>query len=66
MCDINYVPRWHIGLSHKLKPHLVSNLFFAQSDSRIFGKFEFVFHEDSQCNGLWKYCGVNKIIALSV
>jgi len=32
--------------------------FFAQSDSRIFWKIEFLFHEDSKCTGVFKYCGV--------
>ena len=39
---------------------LLSNLFFSQSDSRIFRKFEFLFHENSQYAGVWKYCGVYK------
>ena len=37
---------------------LVSNLFFTQSDSCIFFKFEFLFHEDTQYTGVWKYCTV--------
>ena len=37
---------------------LVSNLFFTQSDSHIFFKFEFLFHEDTQYTGVWKYCAV--------
>ena len=34
--------------------------FFAQSNSRIFRKSEFLFHEDSQDTGVWKYCSVWK------
>ena len=33
---------------------LLSNL----SDNCIFWKFEFLFHEDSQYTGVWKYCAV--------
>ena len=40
--------------------NLVS-IFFAQSD-RIICKFEFLFHEDSQYTGIWKHCGVYKIL----
>ena len=32
--------------------NLVSNLFFAISESRIFWKIEFLFHEDSQDTGV--------------
>ena len=41
---------------------LLSNLFFSQSDSRIFRKFEFLFHEDSQYTGVWTFCVVYKIL----
>jgi len=37
---------------------LVSDLFFAQSESRIFWKFEFLFHEDSPYTNVWIYCSV--------
>ena len=42
--------------SKSFKSSLLSDLFIAQSDSRIFWKFEFLFHEDSQ------YIGVLKIV----
>jgi len=32
--------------------YLVSNLFSAQTDSSIYWKFEFLFHEDSQYTGV--------------
>jgi len=28
-------------------------------------KFEFLFHEDSQYTGVWKYCGVYKLVCQS-
>jgi len=41
----------------------MSNLFSSLSQiALLFFKFEFLFHEDSQFTGLWKYCGVYEIL----
>ena len=45
---------------------LLSNLFFSQSDSRIFRKFEFLFHENGQYTGVWTFCSVYKLLHLKI
>ena len=40
----------------------VLTYFVAQSDSRIYYFIIILFHEDSQYTGVWKYCGVYKIL----
>ena len=39
--------------------------FFAKSNW-CFWKIKFLFHDDSQFTGVWKYCGVYKIVRLSI
>ena len=42
---------------------LVSNLFFSPNQIAVFIlKFEFLFHEDSQYTGVWKYCVIYNIL----
>jgi len=51
-----YCSQGYVQQIPQVRYNLASNLFFAQSD------FEFLFHEESQYIGVWKYCGVYKIL----